>query len=206
MSRKETTMAEKKEKKKPGSMSEEKGPFYQCDENGNITAFMIALTKCPPIDFTNPDEIEEGIKRYLDLCYRMGFKPAITSFAVCAHENWKYIQHIRYGHAHRNIRSMKLLKELQDICEAATREQLAIAKNPSGFIFELKCHYGWSDVPQMQIEQREDINENTSMTALAAKYLDSIVVDDHQLVKIKEPPIEEVESTAVIVEDNKEAE
>ena len=98
-----------------------------------------------------------------------------------------------------------MLKEFQTLCEAATREGLTQAKNPAGYIFELKAQYGWSDAPVYQVEQREDLNENVNMKALADKYLESIVVDDHELVRVKEPLIEEVESTAVIVEDNKEA-
>lgn len=180
------------------------GAYYPSEENQQVTAYMIALRNCPEVDWNNPDDIENAINRYIAIAHEYGFKPALTSFAVCSHTPRQTIQAIREGRLHRNLRTMKMLREFATLCESATREGLTMAKNPSGYIFELKALYGWSDAPVYQVEQREDLTENTTMKALADKYMESIVVDDCQLVKIKEPPIEEVESTAVIVEDSKE--
>ena len=181
------------------------GAYYPSEENQQVTAYMIALRNCPEVDWNNPDDVEDAINRYIAIAHEYGFKPALTSFAVSVHTTRQNIQWIREGKNHRNLRTMKMLREFQTLCESATREGLTLAKNPSGYIFELKALYGWSDAPVYQVEQREDLSENTTMKALADKYMESIVVDDRQLVKVKEPPIEEVESTAVIVEDNKEA-
>lgn len=178
------------------------GAYYPSEENQQVTAYMIALRNCPEVDWNNPDDVEAAINRYIAIAHEYGFKPALTSFAVSVHTTRQSIQWIREGKNHRNLRTMKMLREFQTLCESATREGLTLAKNPSGYIFELKALYGWSDAPVYQVEQREDITENTTMKALADKYAESIVVDDHQLVKVKEPPIEEVESTAVIVEDS----
>lgn len=178
------------------------GAYYPSEENQQVTAYLIALRQCPEVDWDNPDDIENAINRYIAIAHEYGFKPALTSFSVCTHTPRQTIQTIREGRSHRNLRTMKMLRELSTLCESATREGLTMAKNPSGYIFELKALYGWSDAPVYQVEQREDITENTTMKALADKYMESIVVDDRQLVKVKEPPIEEVESTAVIVEDS----
>lgn len=201
-------------KKKPLSEKQQKyqeeikkaGPYYQSEENGNITGFLIALNECPRIDLTNPTDVEEAIKRYIDICYRHGFKPALTSFAVCAHVSRQAIQQARTGVDYTpNAGVMKALKEFYQICEAATREGMMQAKNPAAYIFEMKAHYGWQETPRI-VQIQQDPENETSIKMLADKYLNSVVVDDRQLVKVKEPPIEEIESTAVIVEDNKEEE
>lgn len=193
------------EKKKKGDDERKKaGVYYQSEENGNITGFLIALNECPKVDLTNSTDVEEAIKRYIDICYRHGFKPALTSFAVCAHNSRQAIQMARDGIEYTpNAGVMKALKEFYQICEAATREGMMQAKNPAAFIFEMKANYGWQETPRI-VQIQQDPENETSIKMLADKYLNSVVVDDHQLIKITDKPIEEVESTAVIVEDKKE--
>jgi hypothetical protein len=93
---------------------------------------------------------------------------------------------------------MELLTQFAAICEAATREGMLLAKNPAGWIFEMKACYGWTDAPKIQVEHT--ITDGTvSLKQLEQKYLDSIVVDDHELVKVAMPT--EIESTAEVIEE-----
>lgn len=168
------------------------------DTNQQALGYYLILRDLPKPDLHNPTDIENTINAYLAITYEHKMRPGMESLAIAMHTSSSMLRHIAAGREYRNERSVEVFRQFKSICEAAIRDGMLDAKNPAGFIFELKAHHGWQDVQKIQVEQKDAfIQDETTVQAIEQKYLASIAVD----VEGKEVVIAKPKEVVIDAED-----
>lgn len=137
------------------------------------------------IDYNNTYIINDLINIYVDLCFKYNHIPTILGFSMFTGidnttiNDWlnsntrvsnDVVEVIEKG---KPLTHFQTAKRLKDICEHALLSN-TVENNSIGSIFALKANYGYSDQPQLAIEQKPD-NDIVDISAITDKYRNSPV-------------------------------
>lgn len=137
------------------------------------------------IDYNNTYLINDIINIYIDICFKYNHIPTILGFSVLTGIDNQTITSWVNGEYKSNSNIVNIAgfdkplthsetaKRLKAICEQALLSN-TIENNSIGSIFALKANYGYSDQPQLAIEQKPD-NDIVDISAITDKYRNSPV-------------------------------
>ena len=169
-----TTMEETKPVKQTRNRPDLKNFGQENVEAGDNAKFLqhaLTIRNMPPIDISDPKEVERRIDWYFNLCVQDDMKPSVKGFlnslriAKSTLWNWK-MGNYRAG-THEEI-----IVQAYDVLEALWEDYMQNGKiNPMAGVFLGVNNYGYKDVKQVNLTPVVDTQpETVDIAALEAKY------------------------------------
>ena len=133
-----------------------------------IRAARVALD-LPPIDISDPVQVQNRINAYLDHCIEYDVKPSVIG--MC---NWLGIDRTTLNTwkngAVRSGTHFDMIKKVFTMLEEISIDYFQGGKvNPAAGIFLLKNHFGYRDVTDLEITPKQSITDQDAVQ-IAQKY------------------------------------
>ncbi len=145
-------------------------------DNARYLRHALANLNMPPIDISDPKQIEERINWYFAHCLDADMKPTVTGLSNSLGIDRSTLHRWKTGELrgeksdHRNLikRAMSAIEELWE-------DYMLNGKiNPVTGIFLGKNHFGYTDKQDVVITPNNPLGDQTSNAELEERYLESI--------------------------------
>ena len=148
-------------------------------DNARYLRYAMASLDLPPIDISDPKQVEQRIKDYFQYCIDNDRKPNIKGLGNWIGVDETTVSSWRRGEYRAETHS-PLIKKAVDILQEMWWDYGQNGKtNPASWIFIGKNAFGMKDVQDVVVTPNNPIGETTGQKELAADYVID-VTDDQQ--------------------------
>lgn len=164
-------MADKKEWKDRNSpMIGNNGMLTETGDNSRYIRHALASWNLPPIDISDPKQVDKRLEWYFEHCMKEDMKPTVTGMCnslgvhrdtVC---NWKNGDVRANTHAPVIQKAYRLLEEMWE------NYMLNGKVNPVSGIFLGKVMFGYQDKQEIVVTPKNPINDYVDREVIEAKY------------------------------------
>ena len=180
--------------KNPGSRPStvgKKGTFsletYQPKDPGKTSQFIrfaMAGLDLPPIDISDPQQVENRIRYYFHRCAEEEHRPGVVG--LC---NYLGIDRSTFNQwVNGNYRAgthYDIAKKAYDILESMWEDYALNGQvNPVTLIFLGKNHFGYQDRTEVVQVQKDPLAEGSSPSEIASRYAQAVVAEDPEPLPI----------------------
>jgi hypothetical protein len=142
-------------------------------DNNKYTTFALAIMKLPKIDYCDPEQLQNRVAEYFQLCADHDMKPGVAAVGLAIGLDRRRLWEIRSG----SSRNGTIPQECKDIIigvydslEALWESYMTNGKiNPASGIFLGKNNFGYQDT-QEYIVTPNAMNNETPVEVIEAKY------------------------------------
>ena len=132
----------------------------------------------PPIDISDPKQVERRINEYLDFCEQNDMKPGLVKMATWLGVDQRTLRRWKTGDF-REETHCPMIKKTVMALEGLWEDYMDNGKiNPGSGIFIGKNHFGYRDVIDLAPTQAAPMGELIDRKALEAKVQDDVIVDE----------------------------
>ena len=129
----------------------------------------------PPIDISDPAQVEERINEYLDYCEDHDKKPGMVELSLWLGVNRDTLKSWKRGEF-RSATHKQLIERYVTLLESQWTDYMMNNKvNPASGIFLAKNLFGYKDTQDVVIEPKTPLGEETDAKQLEEKYKDSVI-------------------------------
>lgn len=146
-------------------------------DNARYLRHALAVFDLPPIDISDPVQVEERIRWYFNYCIDSDMKPTVNGLCNAIGINkqtfWEWGHGVTRSKTHGGLvkKAYALLNELWE-------DYMLNGKvNPASGIFLGKNHFGYKDVQEIQVAAQNPLGEMQDEAELRQRITDSIVVE-----------------------------
>lgn len=144
-------------------------PDTETGDNAKFLNHALAIRAMPPIDTTDPVQVEHRIAEYFQLCARDDMKPSVKGFLnslrIAKSTLWEWRQGNYRADTHQAI-----ICEAYDVLEALWEDYMQNGKiNPVSGIFLGKNNFGYQDKQEYVLTPNQN-NQTVDSAALEQKY------------------------------------
>lgn len=145
--------------------------YIQSGDNTRFIDFQMRVFELPKVDMRNPEEVQNRIMEYFNICREADMKPAVTGLALAfkmSRENlWRYREE-KVG----SSEVCNLIKNAYYLLENYWEIMMQNGKiNPVSGIFLAKNHFNYQDKQDVVITPNEPFKERRSAEELAEEYM-----------------------------------
>ncbi len=118
---------------------------------------------CPPIDISDPSQVEKRIREYFDYCGSHGMRPCVSGLCnrLGIHRNtflaWANGRERKETHQQIALRARGLIEEMTEMLMMNNKINVVAA------IFILKNHFGYTDKQEISVDTKNSVTTPTSM-------------------------------------------
>lgn len=142
----------------------------QPGDRGYYLRHALASWDLPPIDISDPKQVEERIVWYFHHCIEDDVKPTVTGLCNALGINRKTFYNWGVG-TRRADSHADLVAKAKDILEEMWETYMIEGKmNPIVGIFLGKNHFGYTDKKELTVEPRQTVVEPTQMDDVIELY------------------------------------
>ena len=131
-----------------GTKRKDRDVFTEPGENTKYISHDMKLYRLPDIDINNPEEVQNRINQYFDICSEDDVKPSIASLALCFHMS-RFVLFDCLNERNNRIKnneSIHTLKAAYDLINSYYEHMMNNGKiNPVAGIFMMKNNLGYKD-------------------------------------------------------------
>ncbi len=142
-------------------------------EPGDNTKFLthaLAIRDMPPIDTSDPAQVEQRIRDYFKLCVANDVKPSVKGFLNALRIAKSTLWEWKNG-GYRAGTHQAIICEAYDVLEALWEDYMLNGKiNPVSGIFLGKNNFGYADKQEMVLTPNTGMPAPQDVAALEAKY------------------------------------
>lgn len=129
----------------------------------------------PPIDISDPVQVENRINEYLDFCEEQDKKPSMVDLSLWLGVNRDTLKSWKRGEF-RSSTHKQLIERYVTLLEAQWTDYMMNGKvNPASGIFIAKNLFGYRDTQEVVIEPKTPLGEETDPKQLEDKYTESVI-------------------------------
>ena len=141
-------------------------------DNNKYTTFALAIMQLPKIDVRNPEQLQNRVIEYFQLCAEHDMKPGVAAVGLAIGLDRRRLWEIRSGT--KNVAIPQECKDIiigvYDSLETLWESYMINGKiNPVSGIFLGKNHFGYSD-KQEYVVTPNTMNQETPVEVIEAKY------------------------------------
>ena len=168
-------VAKQKRPKKSEQMSVQTTP----DENSRYVSHVLESFKLPPIDISDPAQVQKRIEWYFEHCVTNGMKPTVAG--MCNALKIDRATFYRWGVGDsRNKTSdyCTMVKNAKSTIQELWEQYAADGKvNPVTYIFTMKNHFGYADKQEVVVTPNNPLEGDKDVAALEEQYKASVPID-----------------------------
>lgn len=139
-------------------------------DNTKFLAHGMAVMKMPPIDVTDPVQVERRIDEYFQLCAQNDMKPTVKGFCNSLRINRQRLFEWRHGN-HRGATHQAIILQAYDMLEELWENYMQNGKiNPVSGIFLGKNNFGYADKQEYVLTPNQATPETLDVATIEAKY------------------------------------
>ena len=129
----------------------------------------------PPIDISDPKQVENRINDYLNYCEDHDKKPGMVELSLWLGVNRDTLKSWKRGEW-RSTTHKQIIEKYVTLLEAQWTDYMLNNKvNPASGIFLAKNLFGYRDTQDVVIEPKTPLGEETDAAQLESKYAESVV-------------------------------
>lgn len=138
-------------------------------KNSAYLAFALQHWNMKPVDTSNPEEIEERIFWYFQLCVEQNMKPTVTGLSRSLGYSRRTIELWKNGE--RRPENYEIIAKAYDMMEELWEMWMINGQiNPASGIFLGKNFYGYKDVQDVVVTPKNPLGETVSAEEIEQKY------------------------------------
>lgn len=148
----------------------------QSGDNTHFTEHTLHLMRLPVVPLDDPEQVEQRIQDYFDICQADDMKPSVASFALALGYDRNTVWKVANGVLVKPEGVVNAIKRAYLALNAQLESYMNAGKlNPVTGIFMAKNHFGYTDKQEIQVSANQGDAESPDQ--LAAKYADAIPTD-----------------------------
>lgn len=152
--------------------------YIQPGDNTKFLAHGMAVMKMPPIDVTDPVQVERRIDEYFQLCAQNDMKPTVKGFCNSLRIHRQRLFEWRHGN-YRKETHQAIICQAYDMLEELWENYMQNGKiNPVSGIFLGKNNFGYADKQEYVLTPNNKQQETLDVATLEAKYAELPDCDD----------------------------
>lgn len=155
--------------------------YIEPGDNARYLRHALAAWDLPPIDISDPAQVEQRIKEYFAHCVQDDMKPSIVGMGSWIGVDNTTINRWRRGD-YRAETHCPMIKKAVQVLEILWNDWMQNGKiNPAAGIFIGKNMFGYKDVQDVVVTPNNPLGDDADPDAIADKYKDAIpssVADD----------------------------
>ena len=129
----------------------------------------------PPVDISDPTQVENRINEYLDFCEEQDKKPSMVDLSLWLGVNRDTLKSWKRGEF-RSSTHKQLIEKYVTLLEAQWTDYMMNGKvNPASGIFIAKNLFGYRDAQEVVIEPKTPLGEEADAKQLESKYAESVI-------------------------------
>lgn len=145
--------------------------YIQNGDNTRFIDFQMRVFELPKVDMRNPEEVQNRIKDYFEICREADMKPAVTGLALALKMSRVNLWRYREGNVGTPEVS-NLIKNAYYLLENYWEIMMQNGKiNPVSGIFLAKNHFNYQDKQDVVITPNEPFKDRRSAEDLAEEYM-----------------------------------
>lgn len=139
-------------------------------DNARYLRYAMASLDLPPIDISDPQQVERRIKDYFEYCLENDRKPNVKGLGNWIGVDASTVNSWKRGEYRAETHS-PLIKKAIDVLEELWLDYMLNGKvNPGSGIFIGKNLFGYKDVQDVVLTPNQPLNGGVSAEEVAAKY------------------------------------
>jgi hypothetical protein len=147
-------------------------------DNARYLRYAMASLDLPPIDISDPAQVEKRIKEYLDHCVKNDRKPNMVGMANWLGVERETVRTWKNGD-YRGTTHSVLIRKAVGIMEELWVDYMMNGKvNPASGIFIGKNHYQYKDTQDVTIRPDNPLGEEPDQKAIEARLAEIIIDED----------------------------
>lgn len=145
---------------------------------GKFLGNALEIASLPPVDTSDPKNVQERIGKYFEIVARHDMKPSVAGMAMALGIDrrtlWEWVTTGRKGKEVTDI-----LKKGYQILNHLMEDYMQNGQiNPVAGIFLMKNNFNYKDQQEMVLTPNNPLGDQKNTEELRQKYLDSVVVDE----------------------------
>ena len=174
---KELAAQRKKERERLGLQTKFGLENVQPGDNSKFIAHALRVQAMPPIDYSDPVQVERRIGEYFQLCFENDMKPSATGFRMAIGVSKQTISSWRSGE-YREGTHQEVIIRGYNMLEALWEDYMQNGKiNPVAGIFLGKNNWGYRDQQDVVVTPNTQI-ETIDVATIEEKYAELPDVED----------------------------
>ena len=164
---------------KPGALD----PITEPGDNARFLRFALDAWYLPPIDISDPVQVEERVIFYFRKCIAEDIKPGVAGLCnylgIDRNTFYQWSAGLRRGNdgGHESV-----AKKARILLENMMEEYMQTGKiNPVTGIFLMKNHFGYQDKQEVVVSPKDPALDGSTAEEIKARYIESVVTDPDQL-------------------------
>lgn len=146
--------------------------YTEPGDNTRYLRYAMASWDLPPIDISDPKQVENRIKEYFEYCAENDRKPNIKGLGNWLGVNSETVMNWRKG-IYRNETHLGLIRKAVDLLEEMWWDYGNNGKvNPASWIFIGKNAFGMRDQQEVVITPKNDAESDLDAEGIAKRYLE----------------------------------
>lgn len=147
-------------------------PDVEKGDNARYVRHALMSLQLPPIDISDPKQVEERIYWYFGNCEENDMKPTVTGMANALGVDRKTLYDWSRGNL-RNVTHTPIVKKAYQLLEELWEDYMQNGKiNPVSGIFLGKNHFGYADKQEITIEPKNPLGEEVDAKEVQQRYLE----------------------------------
>lgn len=169
-----------KPKRKRPDRTEAMSVHTQPGDNTKYISHSLELVRLPKVDMTKPEEVEERVLTYFDICGKNDMKPSVAGMALafdCDRSTlWKWVNGIDCAYLPSDSRHA--IKKGYQLLNSQMEDFMQNGKiNPVAGIFLMKNNMGYQDKQEVVLTPNNPLGEAVPTENLEEKYLEDTAGD-----------------------------
>jgi hypothetical protein len=142
-------------------------------DNNKYTTFALAIMQLPKIDYRDPEQLQNRVAEYFQLCADHDMKPGVAAVGLAIGLDRRRLWEIRSGSSRNGTIPQEckdIINSVYDSLEVLWEGYMANGKiNPVSGIFLAKNNFGYQD-KQEYVVTPNTMSQDTPVEVIEAKY------------------------------------
>lgn len=155
-------------------------------DNAKFLRYAMVSLDLPPIDISDPKQVEKRIREYFDFCVENDRKPNIKGMGNWLGVDKTTVNSWKRGE-YRSATHTPIIQRAIDVLEELWVDFMQNGKiNPASGIFLGKNLFGYKDVQDVVVSPKNPLGDSEQAARLAERYIDAIEGDDVKQIEVDE--------------------
>lgn len=181
-----TSQDEATPKRKPRGIIKMQEPNVNKGDNSRYLRHALASLNMPPIDISDPKQVQERVDWYFNHCVEDDMKPTVTGLGNALGVNRATLKNWADGtyRAKNGNEHLNIVKRAYDLLAEMYEDYMMNGKiNPVAGIFMGKNHFGYTDQQEVILTPNDPLGDTESTKQLQDKYVETTFGNDKKSQK-----------------------
>lgn len=181
------SQGENKPQREPRGIIKMQEPNVNKGDNSRYLRHALANRNMPPIDISDPKQVQERVDWYFNHCVEDDMKPTVMGLANSLGVDRKTLNNWRDGTYRANNKArehLHIVKRAYDLLEEMYEDYMMNGKiNPVAGIFMGKNHFGYTDQQEVILTPNDPLGDTENTKQLQDKYVETTFGNDKKSQK-----------------------